>query len=527
MSFIQGVTAANNSIAQDRADRMESRQAKQQKLTNLIKGFEIDPNTGEYAPNERGQNALDTQNEQLKQQLATLTEQNMQIQSVLNKDSMTTTVTKMLKGDVQGGWKTINHNPGLKAMLAKKGMEDLQPVNWAQDKDLLEGVPALKALTPEQLTDQQLMNALNSAYFKVKRNGKWQVNTTESLIKVTGTTQYTDKTTTTGMKNRLSKINEILALKVQNPYEEKLQAMKVQNAIGAEEFNAEKIALQQRDMKEWIKSNPNGTVAEFLEYSRPRSEKTIAIENAINNPQPAEPAFPVNEFNASVEDSYANYSGKGPVFTNEQIAIANKLQDKNKVSATDNTNINSRIALMKGFAQIDKAYSGVDKNAWETIKTNINKYLPADWAKISPSERASINEKIKQDAKLGGYIAEYIKMMSGAAVTDSERALFTDIVSSGKYATKEAFQAALDGFRESLRSSTNVMIDATKHRTPHSYLGYRQSMAKIGANKPMTYASSASTTMPSKTVKPLVVPKRIPGTPRNGPVPSAADFANK
>ena len=497
MSFIQGTQAANQNINTDRAERVEGRAAKQQRLTNLIKGFEIDPSTGQYAPNQRGQTALDVQNQQLQQQLSIVTEQNHQIQSVLNKDTMTDTVTTMLKGDVEGGWKKINQNPGLLKMLNSKGMEDLQQVNWMADKELLKDVPALAALTPEQLQDPQLMNALNSAYFKVKKNGKWQVNTTESLMKVTGTQQYTDRKTNAGITNRLNRINEILQGKVQTPYERRLKEQQTILALKQNEHNNNIADLTINDMNTFLEENPNATLAQYQAHIAKGDPKAaielekakIGLETARLKLKEAkaegtEAVFPRNEFHAAVEDSYKKYDGTGNVFSNDEWSVARNQQGKNKVDATTKRAINDRINLMEGFGKVKEGFEELDQNAWEKSKSVFSKYVPADWMSLTPEEQAKMTKRLKEESRLGGYIADYIKMMSGAAVTDSERVTFTDIISSNKFATKDAFLAALSGFRETLGSSTNNLVDATRTETPYTYLGFREQMAKKGFNRP-------------------------------------------
>lgn len=67
-------------------------------------------------------------------------------------------------------------------------------------------------------------------------------------------------------------------------------------------------------------------------------------------------------------------------------------------------------------------------------------------------------------------VADYIKAMSGAAVSEQERTAYVSNMTSGWMASKSAFKSSVTGFRESVSDSFTGMMDSIAPSYPKTYL---------------------------------------------------------
>lgn len=79
-------------------------------------------------------------------------------------------------------------------------------------------------------------------------------------------------------------------------------------------------------------------------------------------------------------------------------------------------------------------------------------------------------ERIYMEAYIFPVVADYIKAMSGAAVSEQERTAYVSNMTSGWMASKSAFEASITGFRESVNDSYTGMLDSIAPSYPKTYL---------------------------------------------------------
>ena len=90
--------------------------------------------------------------------------------------------------------------------------------------------------------------------------------------------------------------------------------------------------------------------------------------------------------------------------------------------------------------------------------------------KASPETKEKILAKFEFDSQLQTAIAEYIKAMSGAAVTDQERQGFTNTILTNVWSNKDAALASMTGFVKQLDRTLNNRVEDLKTNYPRTYL---------------------------------------------------------
>ena len=82
-------------------------------------------------------------------------------------------------------------------------------------------------------------------------------------------------------------------------------------------------------------------------------------------------------------------------------------------------------------------------------------------------------DRIYMESYVFPVVADYIKAMSGAAVSENERTAYVSNMTSGWMANKSAFKASLTGFKDSVNDSFGSMLDSTASSYPKTYLDLR------------------------------------------------------
>ena len=153
-----------------------------------------------------------------------------------------------------------------------------------------------------------------------------------------------------------------------------------------------------------------------------------------------------------------------------RLARAKTLQGKTKLPTkldgelTDKSN-----SLASFYTVLDKANTlKFDRDAFTKVKDSVAKVgLHGKW---NQEEAEKFMNKTSFDSELEMVMAQFVKDMSGAAVTEQERAMYASIVSAGKYSTKEAMVAALSGFINGVKTRHESNLDGIASEYPHSYI---------------------------------------------------------
>jgi hypothetical protein len=450
-AFTEGVSAGNQSLQVDR-------QEKQQRLKNYIKGFELNEQ-GQYAPNERGQTALDLQNQKLQQELMVTQEQNKQIQSIMNKDTIEKAVNQIIAGNASDVSGTIKQNPGLYKIMKDKGVDEVMPVDFTNDTTLLSEIPGMSEAVEIAKTYPEVAEALKRGFFKVRKNGKWQVNTTESLYKVTGQNQYRSSKSREVAENSLNKIRQVLAGVVSSPTEDSTKQTMADSAnMSAEALNKQMTEHFQNggDWLGWEQkvagSKATGT------SSASNMIKELELEEKLKDRALSEKMRKINPTEwkeATLRDD--NLADK------EQTIIAKQLQGDNEWKGKPQQDLAGMEGITRRFIRVTEQLQGIDRDAFEKA----NKII-ARLANIkSYKKRKAELSQIRFDTSITAALAEYIKLMSGTAVTESEFDRYNFASQAGDWSTHDAALASLEQFTSGLIQKTNDIYSSNVMKYPH------------------------------------------------------------
>jgi len=507
--FLGGVAAANQTIANDR-------QAAQVELANLIEGFEKNEN-GKYEPNAKGQNMLDHKDALMQQQLMKLEAQNEAIMATQNADSMTRATTALAMGDVKEAWNIVSQNPALKAQLGEQfGAASIQPIDWANDRDMFEGTGV--QINDETLSKPEVLNALNSSFFKViGPDGKATLGNTQQLIAETNYGGYASKEDREGIFERVNKISEILSGHIKTQEELELEATNAQIAQSNANINADVTALKEEYIEGIIASDMSaeeklakisGAKGRSVDELKALAEESktriqLATENdkiekakaeaatAKGKAEAFEPIPGEAEFIASLRDAE-----KVP-YNDDNLRKAGRIQGKKAITAERSKEVNGRFAMAKSFHNFTNKFidTELNRDALGKIQTTLDKLMKPG---MTGQEQEKVLNNIEIDTELRALISEYVKFMSGAAVTTEEYNRYNDIAQAGAWSSKESAVEALRSFTNYLRVSSKDRIDSIVD-LPRDYLIKRQDYNRWAAENPaITREASRKTTEPPK-----------------------------
>lgn len=149
--------------------------------------------------------------------------------------------------------------------------------------------------------------------------------------------------------------------------------------------------------------------------------------------------------------------------------VAKAAQGKNDMSATDRQYLDGLYDASTSFKAIKTKLEDdkIDRNALKKAWSEIASISGAEMAKMTPADREQFLNKLSLDSETRLAAAAFIKAMSGAAVSDQERAYYLDLITKGDWSTKEASLATIEGFRTGLNRSYENKLDSLKNFVPY------------------------------------------------------------
>jgi len=101
-------------------------------------------------------------------------------------------------------------------------------------------------------------------------------------------------------------------------------------------------------------------------------------------------------------------------------------------------------------------------------------------------------------AKFKTLMAQYVKDMSGAAVTEAERDMYMDIMSGGNWGTKEAMIDSMSGFISGLETQYKSAINGLQMTHPRSYFEHTRDLHRMSAKYGKVKKTIPGRTSPSQ-----------------------------
>ena len=152
-------------------------------------------------------------------------------------------------------------------------------------------------------------------------------------------------------------------------------------------------------------------------------------------------------------------------FNDESLAKAAALQGKRKLGAEVNKNLSGRMHMAKGFNDFTERFrkAKLDHNAVATIGSFMDKITKPG---MTTQDREMALNKVQLGSEAKALLAEYVKFMSGAAVTEGEYSRYQDIFTAGAWSSRESADEAMRSFTNYLRESAERVVDSIKY-VPH------------------------------------------------------------
>lgn len=205
-----------------------------------------------------------------------------------------------------------------------------------------------------------------------------------------------------------------------------------------------------------------------LTESKPEDVANTQISDYLNNDYSGfMQAITTSGYNTKIQIGDKEYSAK---------QIAQVAQGENKISVQEEGMLNGYSSAKKSMIKLHKILKSkdFDRDFMERIKGGLASVIDIDWVKASPEMKEKILAKFEFDSQLQTAIAEYIKAMSGAAVTDQERQGFTNTILTNVWSNKDAALASMTGFIKQLDRTLDNRVEDLKSNYPKTYLDKKQ-----------------------------------------------------
>lgn len=402
--------------------------------------------------------------------------------ATLNAQSLNKTAEHLAFGDTEAAMKQLNNNPILKQQLREKfGIVSVQPVNWATDYEKLQKVGI--NIKPEDFKDPQVVEALNSTFYKVvKEDGTTEIQSVPLMMKTINFQQYAEPDTLRGVEARFNKVQEILKGHIKTPEEEAIESntqqatkIKSEENLSIEKLRSEVLNNILNDTKlspeEKLNKITGATNAQsqedLLNLQKTLldiEKKSLDVKKAKNELKASEPVKDTVKFLQSLDKAS---------LTDETYEKAKKIQGKAKLSPTDEREVLDRARLAKAFSSVAEKFKNIDRNAFIKFSDEIAKVLDP---RASVTDKQAFLERIGVNTELGLALSDYVKMMSGTAVSNQEYTKYLDLSQAGVWSNKESAEKALKSMSEYMTETAKKRHNALKNKYPLDYLLMRDAI---------------------------------------------------
>ena len=467
-------------IVNARANRNEARRNNRDRLEARVKGYTINKD-GSYSPNEMGANNEAIAKTKTEIELQRLQAQNImmnkameEFKSINNTRSMTDGLILASKGNPNTAWETISMNPTLKKTLEDKGITEIATVDWVNDRELYGRIPNL-VIDETTLQDPTKIKALNSKFHKVRKDGKWEISDTEAMIHRTNTKKYLNADERVSLTDSYNIMGQILKGVVKTPQEMELARTTTDIAV-----NENNVMLQ------WLQDNPTKGVVDYSNSKKLESAVNIAQskQDIKNTPSPD---IDFSGTTTVINDEIANWDGKGKFkFSDNARNKVMKQEARLNADNKGNTKVNAttlkiasdKVAVISDLSKANALLHKVgtlEKNAMSKASIDIMKYF--NRADSNSEDTLKMMTKIDAYTNLG--IAKYVKVMSGAAVTNEEREMFINIITGGSYSSGTELATRLDVFLDSIVSELDNTVSTLSNTAPMSMFSIKEKLVTV------------------------------------------------
>jgi len=476
-----GVVEGYNAVARSQESREQLRQsAAKQNAALTAAGF-----TPEGVATEQKQSTIDD----------TINMQAQELKRMKHKMWASDTASALDASISTGDWSHSNNlladNPDLGKMWQNQGVYGISNINFDTDQKML----AQAGLNTENFDTDEKRQALHKSLFKVvddkgnfslrsakdalietranKSMAANRLQTVQGILKSSRTALQPSQEDnlskfTTSYKNLFPEATE------DEVYEAFGRSLPKGKDGGLNQFQVDLAQYQAAikggftgSMKNWQEMQKPGTAAK----AEDRTQLKMAEQGEL-------------QFNDSIGNATIEQLDEPGVFKRAKV-----LQGDKKLGEVQAKDLNGKLGNLKGFSNVVDKLNKVDmdRNAMEKVRETVGKLTGTDFAAMSEQGKKELLNQFQFNSQLKAAVADYVKFMSGAAVTESERTMYNDIVSGGNWGTKEAMISSLSGFMDHLDTSYNNNLSGIRDthqadyiRQKREYLRVKDMMGKIG-----------------------------------------------
>ena len=224
----------------------------------------------------------------------------------------------------------------------------------------------------------------------------------------------------------------------------------------------------------------------------PLKEEVLAArkEKAVANAKLKEESGTRDRLLTFMDNMDKNVSWDKPM-DNKTIAQAKEFQAKNKIDPQVKRESLGKISVAKRLYDVTEKIvnENIEFDAGEKVKASVfkvsdreftleaamdfigipKKELSKEDIKVRNKLQNEMLSKISSDTSINSAVADYVKIISGAAVTDEERTRFLQIITGGEYSSTKARVEALSTFIEDIDKAYKLTFDSYKDTNPYEY----------------------------------------------------------
>lgn len=502
-----------------KANEVLDRKQRQEELTALQQGYELDEETNSYVPTANKQTQQDIKEQKLTATLDAIKAQMGNMQAKTNFDDMNSISLSLINGNFDDAKSTLNKNTLLKTKLrdGKLDAVDFSPIDWENDGKLLEGTN-IKGIN-QAIDNQEVRKALNSTYFKVQgKDGNWRVTSTDMLNKATNLWNNLNTAQRDMYTNRVRNVNSIISGAGITSGEQQVKETKenldlsknqvMMDAIASgdstEVMEALKMTNPELFTPSKMKTNTRITSANLKdEYAN----LVVKRKNKDITPDETTRLGVLHKlFSTDFDDKSAtmekgmqitakykeNLFGQDVDSKDIKNAKLYSQQSGIKPSSKSNTEFKDQYAILKNGQRL---VTDIEKLQPEDISRGIYdvgiqefKKLLSDksFLTMSTEDQKKALASVSVNTKLGMFLAKYIKSISGTAVAEGEYRRLSNLFSGSSFDNIQSLKAGVTSFVEELDKSFRDNAEINLLDNPATTLDLVQ---RYNNNKPKTTAT--------------------------------------
>jgi len=256
--------------------------------------------------------------------------------------------------------------------------------------------------------------------------------------------------------------------------------------LKASEVKEAKLDITSEALKKAVQSNDPTKVMEalkitnpelFIKATKPKTSKDLlndlklqkeVLTKNVSDYVNSNPKEVFETIKSSPIDGKIKINGQEvPVY-----AVAKQLQGDKKLGTARQDYLNGMFSTIKNMdrLQAKMASSKFDWDALTKGMDELSKISGTEWRNMSEKEKQHMLDRFSFDSDLRVVMAGYIKAMSGAAVSDQERAFYENAILGGNWSSKETALSAMKGFRSGIYNGYLASLEADSINLPATYL---------------------------------------------------------